>query len=237
MSLSDIEKKLSEARLAHLSDDELTTYAGGEVAAITSARVKIHLGLCLVCERRLAVLREESSYLKGEVPAAAMSEMVKESELNPRNHTLGPAWRGQTPAAKSSAARLWARLATALRGVALTPDLTDGARLNDAYPLAAEGGRNWEYNQTEDGSLRWGVGEDGEGNRHVTVASPVTAFEGRKLRLRAGDWQREVVLRRVAPGQVGAEAIITRDEIDRVSTGTAVYLELLDDDQDGGGSE
>jgi hypothetical protein len=208
MSLSDIEKELGDARLAHLSDDELTSYGVGEVGAATSARVKTHLGLCLICERRLAVLREELTYVEGTVPAA-----------------------------KSLAVELWARLAGALRDIVLTPDLTGRARLNNAYPLAAEGDRNWEYNQTEDGSLRWGVGEDGEGNRYVTIASPVTAFEGRKLRLRAGEWQREVVLRRVAPGQIGAEAIITREEIDRIPKGTAVYLEPLNDDQAGGDGE
>lgn len=59
MQPHDIERILMNTKFVHLTEDELGTYCDGRLDEITFARANAHLKLCLICERRLAILQED----------------------------------------------------------------------------------------------------------------------------------------------------------------------------------
>ena len=110
------------------------------------------------------------------------------------------------PACSERAARAATlhQLAGGLRDLLLGPGLALGAA-RAATPDSLAGA-------TPDGLLRWRLVEDGQANLDIRLGSHALDLEGARLRLRAGDWQREVVLVRVAPDQVGAEFTLSAEE-------------------------
>jgi hypothetical protein len=86
--------------------------------------------------------------------------------------------------------------------------------------------------ETEHGTLRWRKVKDQVGNLTVRFGSHAMELEGRRLRLTAGNLQREVVLGRVAPNQVGVEIFITRDERAQLPEDVALSVELIREDSE-----
>ena len=62
-SLKSPSGRLKAARMIHLKDIELEGYSNQQLAAVTRARVRAHLKVCLLCRRRYALLEEEAQYL------------------------------------------------------------------------------------------------------------------------------------------------------------------------------
>lgn len=113
------------------------------------------------------------------------------------------------------------QLAGQLRDILLGPGLALGAA-RAATPDGVSGA-------TPDGLLRWRLVEDEQANLAIRLGSHALDLEGARLRLRAGDWQREVVLARVAPDQVGAEIALPAEERERWQGAERVRLELVMD--------
>jgi len=88
--------------------------------------------------------------------------------------------------------------------------------------------------ETEHGTLRWRKVKDQAGNLTVRFGSHAMKLDGRRLRLTAGDWQQEVTLGRVAPGQVGVETVITRDEWAQLPDDAVLSVELIREDSEAG---
>ena len=88
--------------------------------------------------------------------------------------------------------------------------------------------RPLEDGQTEDGVLRWRIGEDEEHNLIIRLGSHRTELEGTTLRLWMGDWQQDIVLSKVAPDQVGAEVTIYSAHRAQLETDTILRLELAE---------
>src|SRR6185369_12610265 len=59
----DLENELRNIMLRHLSESELTAYCEEGLAPMRRARVEAHLKQCFICERQLALLREEVAAL------------------------------------------------------------------------------------------------------------------------------------------------------------------------------
>ena len=130
------------------------------------------------------------------------------------------------PAEEISVPKVWAHLSSLLRKVVLLRDASLNAPA--AADAAAEAATPWEDGQTEDGMLRWRIKKDKEGSLTIRFGSHVLG-EGGRLRLCAGDWQREIVLRPVAPDQVGAEIVITREERERIPSRAELRVEPVAD--------
>lgn len=171
----------------HLADDEFVDYATGGPAAEASGRMEAHLASCARCAaevERLLVASEAWRRAEGQRRLAEQ-----------RRRALGA-----TP--------LRERLAGLLGGVVLSASVAlESPQAAFAAPL-----RSPTDGQTEDGLLRWRLVPDEAGNLIVRLGSHALELEHARLRLSAGGWQRDVVLRRVTPDQVGAEAVITREE-------------------------
>src|SRR4051812_31345951 len=63
MKTDDLENELRNLKLLHLSESELAAYCDQELGQIRRARMEAHLKQCFICERQLALLREESAAL------------------------------------------------------------------------------------------------------------------------------------------------------------------------------
>lgn len=168
----------------HLSDDDFVGYVTDGLPAEEGERVDTHLASCVECATEMERLLEASEVWRGEEEQEDRFEAL-------RRHISG-------------AATLWERLTASLRDFVLSRNVAfAGARA--ATPRIEDG-------QTEDGSLRWRIVEDEEGNLTVRFGSHVLAWEGLRLRLRVGDWYRDLALAKAAPDQVGAETVISRAE-------------------------
>jgi anti-sigma factor RsiW len=127
------------------------------------------------------------------------------------------------PACSERAARAATlhQLAGQLRDILLGPGLALGAT-RAATPAGVSGA-------TPDGLLRWRLVEDEQANLAVRLGSHSLELEGARLRLHAGDWQREVVLEQVAPDQVGAETMLSADERAEWQEAEELRVELVEE--------
>lgn len=64
MGTDDIEQLLERARFKHLSESTLVSYNDNQLDEVGQALADAHLRLCLICERRLTFLKEESEALE-----------------------------------------------------------------------------------------------------------------------------------------------------------------------------
>ncbi len=83
-----------------------------------------------------------------------------------------------------------------------------------------------EKGETAGGVLRWQISEDDERNLVIELASPRLELEGAPLRLISGAWQRDVILKRVTPDQVGVREQITRQERSDIPADTPLRVEI-----------
>ena len=83
--------------------------------------------------------------------------------------------------------------------------------------------------ETPDGLLHWRIVEDDQALT-VRLDSDALELEGTRLRLMAGNLERIVTLAKVAPDQVGAEAVFSREERAHVAEGEPLRIEILDED-------
>src|ERR1044072_9763372 len=66
MKTEDLENELRNIKLTHLTESELAAYCDQELDPIRRARAEAHLKQCFICERQLALLREESATLSNQ---------------------------------------------------------------------------------------------------------------------------------------------------------------------------
>lgn len=86
-----------------------------------------------------------------------------------------------------------------------------------------------ERGRTDDSRFRWTVAATDGGSLVITLAVDGEEHEGTRLALRGGPWRASVVLERVAPDQVGAQVVLTREERAAIPIGTSIVSEVLRD--------
>jgi hypothetical protein len=86
-----------------------------------------------------------------------------------------------------------------------------------------------ERGRAADGRFRWTIATGDAGCLVITLAVDGIEYEGSRLSLRAGPWHAVAVLERVAPAQVGAQIVLTRQERAAISSGTPLVSEVLHD--------
>lgn len=219
--IRDIRAIAAEPTGDHLSDDQFISYSMEMLTARQVEQVDAHLASCSDCAIEMERLLEASEAWRGEEGEQRLAQLRLRVQTQ-----LPPSMQ---PSA-SLTSKLWPRLADLLRRVVLLPDMS----LN-APALTAQAATPWDDGQTEDGTLRWRIVKDEEGNLTVRFASHVLG-EGMRLRLYAGDWHRDIVLGKVAPDQVGAETVITREERQRMPDSVELRVEPLAGDMDAGGA-
>jgi hypothetical protein len=184
----------------HLSDDEFISYSMETLTVEEVQRVDEHLASCPECAEQMEQLMEASEAWSG--------EQGKERLAALRQRVLG-----DTPTT------LKENLVEHLAEYIFT-----FSELQVAYADTGEGVKELKSGETEDGRLRWKVLKK-EGNVIVRFGSHVMTA-GTRLHLKAGDFQCEVVLKKVAPDQVGAEVVITYEEWEQVPKNEVLQVEI-----------
>lgn len=74
MKIKGIEKALRSAKFNHLTEDMLVSYQDQKLNEIYQTQAEAHLDICLICERRLLLLRQErATGDKGEISVEEMA--------------------------------------------------------------------------------------------------------------------------------------------------------------------
>lgn len=196
--MADLVALPTEVVGSHLSDEELFDYIMGRVSVSKTEQIDIHLASCAACAEEADLLVDASLPWQGKAGERRLAAL--------RERVLG---KLTIPSKQSEKApSLLERLAEQLRNIRF-PDITPTFALAGAY---ADSAKALFDGQTEDGSLRWRIVQDQKKNLIVRFGSHELELEGQRVRLRIGEWERQVALRRVAPDQVGGEIVITRAE-------------------------
>jgi hypothetical protein len=178
----DIEQILAGGKYKHLPQATLISYCDSQLDEIEVALAEAHLKLCLVCDGRLAFLREEAAvFTMSEEPENKASDYVhaETQRLASYIEDLMNAW--------------------------IVPFSTPAVRGAD------DGDEVWRY-KSEDGLLiAWAIVES-DASMTVNFLSPELVWEDARLRFRLGPFSKEVTLQREGDSGVAAKIEIPRRE-------------------------
>ncbi|MBI4687339.1 MAG: hypothetical protein HY756_06120 [Nitrospirae bacterium] len=99
-------------------------------------------------------------------------------------------------------------------------------RSREGLALAKEPAQEHE-GQTKDGSLRWYIVEEDSGDLVVRFASHHMELEGVKFQLKAGNFNKTVILEQVMKDQIGAEVIFPCKERMEMPQDAQLSIEIL----------
>jgi hypothetical protein len=118
--------------------------------------------------------------------------------------------------------RLLEKLEKELQKLLLKPTLTSTfGYARAATPVEEEG-------QTENGTLQWYYGQDDLGNLEIRISSFYKELRGTHVNIQIGTWIKELTLETVAPDQVGAEIVISKQELINLPLEEGIHIELSD---------
>lgn len=217
----------------HLSDDQLVSYTLEMLTAEQVESLDAHLATCSQCSTEMEQLLETSEAWRGQKGEQRLDALRLHIQAELFDATLSDAMQtGGSPGLPPRKPSLLEQLLEQLGSVVLWSNPLFRAR----SPAAAEAAAPWEDGQTEDGTLRWRIVNDEEGNRIIRFGSNELTLDGVRWQLFAGDWQREFVWRQVAPDQVGAEIVVTHEEWKSMPRGTEMRVGPVANDIDAPGA-
>lgn len=204
MKTDDLENELRNLKLLHLTESELAAYCDQELGQIRRARMEAHLKQCFICERQLALLREESAALSNReitVEDVALVERLMEQ-------------MGLTAKASAAAARvteiadrvpMQERLAEYLQQMVENWRIffRQGARRGGTD----QGEEVWRW-QSEDGRLQARAIMEKNADLTIHFSSIEIDLEGARLNIRLGQLSQEITLQRVSESEVHAKVAV-----------------------------
>jgi len=197
MGSEDIEQLLETARFKHLSEATLVSYRDNQLDRIGFALADAHLKLCLICDRKLTILKGEAeareSYEVTEEDHAANEQFVR--DLKP-GRKVGLYVQKEIKRFKSY----------------VTDLLNSWIVLHSMEPVrgSEDGDEIWRY-ESEDGLLTaWAILEKKTADLTVHFSSSELSWEGIRMRFRLGQFIKEVTLEREGDDRVAAKIRIPR---------------------------
>lgn len=196
----------------HLADEEFVALILDNLSAEREDEIDQHLATCRHCATKLESFYEAQHSFPNEEWLSHRKSFIanlQQQIIRPKEETV--------PKENTVMSRLIVQLQ------ALTLPRADWS-LSLATAQAATG-EQLEDGQTDDGTLRWRIVEDEERNLMIRLGSHEIALEGVELRMQSGSWQQLVVLQKVAPDQIGAEAIISREQRTKLDVTAKLQIE------------
>jgi len=204
---NDIERRLKEAVLIHLSEQELGAYHDNAAHEADRCRMENHLARCLICSRKLQMMQDVLQ---------SQGESVNDQDIA-RVKALLDSQRAVATVVSSIivAFNVWVKKRSIHPGMR--------ARFSTAKV---------EDGQMEDGSVRWRYVEKESGERIVRFASHRVELEGLKIMVKAGQLSKTVVLKPVTQGQLGAEVTFTSQESEKIPAEALLSIDVLTEARD-----
>jgi hypothetical protein len=198
MKTNDLENELRNLKFTHLTEIELSAYCDQELDKVRLARVEAHLKQCFICERQLALLREERAALNNGQIAAKDIALVERLMEQMKVAQKSPARAEET----IKGVPLQERLVEYLRQMAANWQ-TSFATVRHSD----QGKEVWQW-QSEDGRLRARATMEENADMLVHFSSNEMELEGARLHFRLGSLSQELTLRRISESQVAAQVAI-----------------------------
>lgn len=177
----NMEQLLADAKLRHLSEVTLVSYRDNQLDNIGVALADAHLTLCLICQRRLSFLKEET----------LESNLITELE---------PQTRGRDIQAEINRLKAYLR---DLRDAWILPFSAEPVR------GTADGDEIWRYKSGDGLLTAWAILEK-DASLTVHFSSSELAWAGMRIRFRLGPYSKEVTLKREGDDRVAAKIKIPR---------------------------
>jgi hypothetical protein len=216
MNIRDLEKKLVGAKFHHLTGDELDSYYDRKLDSISRARVEAHLTLCLICDRRLELIKEESEALDNQQAEFEDVELVRQvfqtMELKRLSADLMPAENPARPSLPDLLAEYLSQLVASWQAHFKKPA---------AERSAEKGEEVWRW-QSEDGVLKARAVLKKDVNLTIHFSSNRMDWEGAHLNVRLGQVSRETTLRRVSDDEVYARVKLPRRQLPKKITDLSI---------------
>ena len=211
MGTEDIEQLLGRARFKHLSESTLVSYNDNQLDEVGQALADAHLRLCLICERRLTFLKEESEALENyevtEEDIASIRNLFGKPESKLANFISAELHRINTYVQEAMAAWRLPYRKLAMRG---SPEEDD---------------ERWKY-ESEDRVLSVRRSSDRRGNLTVQFSSTELRWEGFRILFKLGSFHKDVTLQRKG-NKVTAKIVIPKAE--RTKKMRAISIEVTSD--------
>ena len=196
MGSEDIEQLLEKARFKHLSEATLVSYRDNQLDRIGLALADAHLKLCLICDRKLALL-------KGEAEARESYQVTEEDHVANEQFVRGLKKRkGVRSYIEKEIERAKSYFSDLLGAWILVHS-------REAVRGAKRGNVKWRY-KSKGGLLKaWSVLET-DHSLTVHFSSSELKWEGIRIRFRLGPFRKEVTLEREGDLTVTAKINIPR---------------------------
>lgn len=196
MKTEDLEKVLKDAKYHHLKDDVLVSYRDDQMDAISRTKAKVHLDLCLSCERRLLLLQGEQEAFDNYEPDAKDRVAAKQA--------LQQVYDGRREATVSRA--ILERITEYVRQAAASW-LAFGTQI----PVrgTTRGDEIWQW-ESKDGLFRAYAELEPTADLTLHFSASDPELEGARLKVKFGSLNREVTLQRVSESKSHAEVTIKR---------------------------
>jgi hypothetical protein len=199
MEPKDLEQLLKNAKYKHLADETLVSYRDKQLGRVGLAIAEAHLRRCLICERRLSLLKEEQEARDSYVVTDKDRALFEEAK---RKVDQPPTPPGPIRTAIQRAATYFNELLTAW----VIPYSEPAMRGSE------DGEEVWRH-QSEDGLLTaWAVMKP-DFSLTVHFESTELAWEGLRFQFRLGPFTKEVTLEREGDSKVVAKVVIPRRQL------------------------
>jgi hypothetical protein len=205
----DLENELRNLKFRHLSESELTAYCGQELAPMRRVIVEAHLKQCFICERQLALLREEI--------AALSNPQITAEDVALVERLMEQMGVGQ-PTAKGISLR--ERLAGYLRQMVASWQIQFAQA---AMRGGNEGEEVWRW-QSEDGKLQARAVLEKNADLIIHFSSSEGELEGVRLNVRLGPISNKITLRRISESEVYAKVEVPRRQRPRELEDIAIEI-------------
>lgn len=202
MKANDLENELKNLRFVHLTERELVAYCDQEPGQIRRARMEAHLKQCFICERQLALLREESAALSHRQTTAEDVALVE--------RLIEQMGSSQKPSA-ASRAEIQEEISLPERLVEYVRQMVASWRIYFGQGAlrgeADQGEEVWRW-QSEDGHLRARAAIEKNADLTIHLSSNEMELESARFNIRLGKLSREITLRRVSDSEVAAQVAV-----------------------------
>lgn len=201
MKTDDLENELRDLKLIHLTQSELVAYCDQVLGQIRQARVEAHLRQCFICERRLALLREENAALNNQEftadDVALVERLIGQSKLAQEPAYPGPLERVKAIPVQERLAEYLGQMIAGLRAFFMQP-----------VRAAAEPGEEvWRW-ESADGGLQSRAVMEKNADLTIHLSSTELNLEGVRLNFHLGRMSHEITLQRISESEVHAKVAV-----------------------------
>jgi hypothetical protein len=193
---------------AHLSEDQFIGYVTGDLSEEEMLEIDRHLAVCEECGSKIEHLAVKTMAWNGSEGKRRVRELRKQVINNLQEYEASTS---------SFVEELTLQIRSLHSGRSLALGMVQAATEEKKY-----------FKQGEQWSCYLDV--DKRGNYILRISSHDLSFEGTQLRLVSKNWQKEIMLNRVDPNQVGAKVVLSPEDLEKIPQGQDFSVELIRQD-------